>query len=96
MADPDPVDATSDDAVGPAAYQSAGALLPYRRLAVRLKHAHEQLRALRLPEQPRADLVRRLLVITAAARHDPADASERLDRFLVELQRLPAPDPRSE
>jgi hypothetical protein len=38
---------------------------------------------LELPE--RADFVRRLLVITAASRHDQSDAMRRLDRFLDAL-----------
>lgn len=57
----------------------------YARLAQRLKEAHESLRRLDLELPERADFVRRLLVITAAARHDPRDAMRRLERFLEAL-----------
>jgi hypothetical protein len=57
----------------------------YARLAQRLKEAHETLRAMDMEVPERADFVRRLLVITAASRHDQADALRRLDRFLDAL-----------
>lgn len=57
----------------------------YARLAQRLKEAHEALRAMDMEVPERADFVRRLLVITAASRHDRADALRRLDRFLDAL-----------
>jgi hypothetical protein len=57
----------------------------YARLAQRLKEAHEALRAMDMDVPERADFVRRLLVITAASRHDRADALRRLDRFLDAL-----------
>jgi hypothetical protein len=57
----------------------------YARLAQRLKEAHEALRGMEFEPAERADSVRRLLVITAAARHDPDDAMRRLDRFLDAL-----------
>ena len=57
----------------------------YARLAQRLKEAHEALRAMEMEVPERADFVRRLLVITAASRHDRADALARLDRFLDAL-----------
>ena len=57
----------------------------YARLAQRLKEAHEALRGMDFELGERADHVRRLLVITAASRHDPRDAMRRLDRFLDEL-----------
>jgi len=57
----------------------------YARLAQRLKEAHEALRAMDLAHTERAELVRRLLVITAASRHDPDDAMRRLERFLDAL-----------
>lgn len=57
----------------------------YARLAQRLKEAHEALRDMDLERADRAALVRRLLVITAASRHDSRDALRRLDRFLDEL-----------
>ncbi len=57
----------------------------YARLAQRLKEAHEALRAMDMEVPERADFVRRLLVITAASRHDRDDALRRLDRFLDAL-----------
>ncbi|HET9169051.1 MAG TPA: hypothetical protein VFN97_06420 [Actinospica sp.] len=57
----------------------------YARLAQRLKEAHDALRALDLPGAERADLSRRLLVITAASRHDRTDALRRLEAFLDAL-----------
>lgn len=57
----------------------------YARLAQRLKEAHEALRGMDFEPAERADSVRHLLVITAAARHDPDDAMRRLDRFLDAL-----------
>ena len=57
----------------------------YARLAQRLKEAHEALRAMDMELPERADFVRRLLVITAASRHDQSDAMRRLDRFLDAL-----------
>ena len=57
----------------------------YARLAERLKEAHEALRAMDLPGAEHAGLSRRLLVITAASRHDQADALRRLEAFLDAL-----------
>jgi hypothetical protein len=57
----------------------------YARLAQRLKEAHAVLRAMDLDVPERADFVRRLLVITAASRHDQDDAMRRLGRFLQAL-----------
>jgi hypothetical protein len=54
----------------------------YARLAELLKEAHGVLRGLDLDVPDRADFVRRLLVITAASRHDQDDAMRRLERFL--------------
>lgn len=55
----------------------------YARLAARLKEAHEVLCGMDLDLPDRADFVRRLLVITAACRHDRDDALERVERFLA-------------
>jgi hypothetical protein len=55
----------------------------YARLAARLKEAHEVLCGMDLDLPDRADFVRRLLVITAASRHDRKDALERVERFLA-------------
>ncbi len=54
----------------------------YARLAELLKEAHGVLRGMDLALPDRADFVRRLLVITAASRHDQDDAMRRLERFL--------------
>ena len=54
----------------------------YARLAELLKEAHGVLRGMDLELPDRADFVRRLLVITAASRHDQDDAMRRLERFL--------------
>jgi hypothetical protein len=58
------------------------ALSGYAKLATLLKEAHSVLRGMDLEVPDRADFVRRLLVITAAARHDQDDATRRLERFL--------------
>ena len=54
-------------------------------VAARLKEAHARVRALQVPEGVRMALTRKLLVITAAAKHDLADAARRLDRFMADL-----------
>lgn len=73
----------------------------YARLAELLKEAHGVLRGMELEVPDRADFVRRLLVITAASRHDQDDAMRRLERFLravdekrgaVSLADCPLPD----
>ena len=73
----------------------------YARLAELLKEAHGVLRGMDLELPDRADFVRRLLVITAASRHDQDDAMRRLERFLhavdekrgaVSLADCPLPD----
>lgn len=73
----------------------------YARLAELLKEAHGVLRGMDLELPDRADFVRRLLVITAASRHDQDDAMRRLERFLrtvdekrgaVSLADVPLPD----
>lgn len=63
----------------------------YGLLAARLKEAHARVRTLDVPEEVRADLTRRLLVITAASKHDLAAAARRLDRLTADLDagRLP-------
>jgi hypothetical protein len=65
----------------------------YARLAELLKEAHGVLRGMDLELPDRADFVRRLLVITAASRHDQDDAMRRLERFLqaVDEKRRGAP-----
>ncbi|CAL9433310.1 hypothetical protein SUDANB145_02086 [Streptomyces sp. enrichment culture] len=62
-----------------------GQLQLYAAVASRLKEAHTRVRALQVPEGVRMALTRKLLVITAAAKHDPAGAARRLERFTEDL-----------
>lgn len=62
-----------------------GQLQLYTAVAVRLKEAHSRVRALQVPEGVRMALTRKLLVITAAAKHDLAGAARRLERFMADL-----------
>ncbi|URM89490.1 hypothetical protein LUW75_05185 [Streptomyces sp. MRC013] len=66
----------------------------YEAVAARLKEAHSRVRALQVPEGVRVALSRKLLVVTAAAKHDLADAARRLDRLMRDLDegRLPEGD----
>jgi hypothetical protein len=57
----------------------------YEVVAARLKEAHARVRSLQVPEGVRMALSRKLLVITAAAKHDLAAAARRLDRFMKDL-----------
>ncbi|WP_371654940.1 MULTISPECIES: hypothetical protein [unclassified Streptomyces] len=57
----------------------------YRVVADQLKEAHTVVRELQVPEGVRMALSRKLLVITAAAKHDLADAARRLDRLMKDL-----------
>ena len=57
----------------------------YGLVADRLKDAHTRVRTLQVPEGVRMALTRKLLVITAAAKHDLADAARRLERFMAGL-----------
>ncbi|MEV5438108.1 hypothetical protein AB0K80_19160 [Streptomyces sp. NPDC052682] len=62
-----------------------GQLELYAAVAVLLKEAHSRVRALQVPEGVRMALTRKLLVITAVAKHDLADAARRLERFAADL-----------
>ncbi|MFI9614175.1 hypothetical protein ACIHCM_21355 [Streptomyces sp. NPDC052023] len=62
-----------------------GQLELYTAVADQLKEAHARVRALQVPEGVRMALTRKLLVITAAAKHDLADATKRLERFIADL-----------
>lgn len=64
---------------------SDGQLELYTAVASQLKEAHSKVRALQVPEGVRMALTRKLLVITAAAKHDPAEAARRLKRFITDL-----------
>ena len=57
----------------------------YGLVADRLKDAHARVRTLQVPEGVRMALTRKLMVITAAAKHDLADATRRLERFMADL-----------
>ncbi|MEU7282766.1 hypothetical protein AB0A69_28895 [Streptomyces sp. NPDC045431] len=57
----------------------------YEAVAARLKEAHTRVRALQVPEGVRMALSRKLLAITAAAKHDLAGAAQRLDRLMKDL-----------
>ncbi|MFI2379227.1 hypothetical protein ACH5AO_29885 [Streptomyces sp. NPDC018964] len=62
-----------------------GQLQLHAAVAVQLKEAHAKVRALQVPEGVRMALARKLLVITAAAKHDLAGAARRLERFAEDL-----------
>ncbi|MEZ3180210.1 hypothetical protein KYY02_16415 [Streptomyces pimonensis] len=64
-----------------------GQLQLYAAVAVQLKEAHAKVRALQVPEGVRMALTRKLLVITAVAKHDLAGAAGRLERFAEDLDR---------
>lgn len=57
----------------------------YELVADRLKEAHARVRSLQVPEGVRMALSRKLLVVTAATKHDLADAARRLDRLMKDL-----------
>ncbi|MFF7727536.1 hypothetical protein [Streptomyces sp. NPDC008001] len=57
----------------------------YRLVADRLKEAHSRVRTLQVPEGVRMALSRKLLAITAAAKHDLSGAAMRLDRLMNDL-----------
>ncbi|MGW1431297.1 SCO5555 family protein [Streptomyces sp. NPDC002431] len=57
----------------------------YGQVADRLKEAHTVVRELQVPEGVRMALSRKLLVITAAAKHDLPGAARRLDRLMKDL-----------
>lgn len=66
----------------------------YEAVAARLKEAHTRVRSLQVPEGVRMALSRKLLVVTAAAKHDLKDAATRLDRLMKDLDegRFPEDD----
>ncbi|MFI6036266.1 hypothetical protein ACIBBD_19245 [Streptomyces sp. NPDC051315] len=69
-----------------------GQLELYTAVANQLKEAHARVRALQVPEGVRMALTRKLLVITAAAKHDPAGATRRLERFMADLDKGRMPE----
>ncbi|NUR29221.1 MAG: hypothetical protein HOV83_25835 [Catenulispora sp.] len=60
----------------------------YAAFAARLKDAHKALGDPRIPAQRRAELTKRVLAITALARHDVTVAAHRLEAFFRELSTL--------
>ncbi|CAM3008968.1 hypothetical protein ACH4LN_15425 [Streptomyces albus] len=62
-----------------------GQLELYDRLAARLKEAHSRVRSPQIPQSARVALTRKLLVITAAFKHDLADAERRLGRLMAHI-----------
>ncbi|WP_093787509.1 SCO5555 family protein [Actinacidiphila guanduensis] len=69
-----------------------GQLELYGLLAARLKQAHARVANPEVPDGTRRELTRRLLAVTAAAKHDLADAARRLDVLTAELDDLGIPD----
>lgn len=57
----------------------------HEAVAAQLKEAHTRVRALQVPEGVRMALSRKLLVISAAAKHDLATAARRLNRLMKDL-----------
>jgi hypothetical protein len=62
-------------------------------LSVRLREAHRRVAALKLPDDEKARVIRRLLAISDATKHDIGRASVRLDTFLADLDAGWRPDP---
>lgn len=59
-------------------------------LAERLRVAHHRVAALPAEDVTKPAIIRRLLAISDAAKHDLGRASRRLDALLAELDRPPA------
>ncbi|MDQ0793789.1 hypothetical protein [Streptomyces sp. B1I3] len=57
----------------------------YGRVADRLKEAHARVRVLQVPEDVRMALSRKLMAVTASAKHDLPGAARRLDRLMKDL-----------
>ena len=69
-----------------------GQLELYGVLAARLKLAHARVANPEVPDGTRRELTRRLLAVTAVAKHDLTDAARRLDVLTAELDDLGIPD----
>lgn len=70
-----------------------GQLRQYEAVAARLKQAHALVRTAPVPDALRVTLTRKLLAITAAARHDAGAAAVRLERFIRDFEHGRFPDP---
>ncbi|UYQ64625.1 hypothetical protein [Streptomyces peucetius] len=57
----------------------------YSEVAARLKEAHTKVRELQVPEGVRTALTRKLMVVTAATKHDLPGAARRLDQLMKDL-----------
>jgi hypothetical protein len=64
----------------------------YGLLAAGLKQTHTRVAGLQVSEEVRAQLSRKLLVITAAAKHDLAGAARRLEYLVRDLDQGRFPD----
>jgi hypothetical protein len=64
----------------------------YGSVAYSLKRAHTRVAGLQVPEEVRVQLSRKLLVITAAAKHDLAGAARRLEDLIKDLDEGRCPD----
>lgn len=69
-----------------------GQLQLYGELAARLKQAYTRVANAEVADGTRRELSRRLLAVTAVAKHDLADAARRLDVVAAELDELGIPD----
>jgi hypothetical protein len=69
-----------------------GQLQLYGVLATRLKQVHTRVANPEVPDETRRELSRRLLAVTAVAKHDLVDAARRLDVLTAELDDLGIPD----
>ena len=71
-----------------------GQLELYTAVANQLKEAHTRVRALQVPDGVRMALNRKLMVVTATAKHDLPGAARRLDRLMKDLDegRFPEDD----
>jgi hypothetical protein len=61
-------------------------------VAFGLKQAHTRVAGLQVPEEVRVQLSRKLLVITAAAKHDLTGAARRLEALMTDLDEGRFPD----
>ena len=65
-------------------------------LSRRLRDAHRQVASLDVDDDIKASVVRRLIAVTDASKHDLRRASERLDLLLDDLAQGRLPDPSAE